>query len=246
MRPGSGARRFAGGAATLLVASTILPAAAGAQEAEACRWLCPPDLAFEPTVSIESVAARHRTATIRDGVPVDTTRADTEAVFEVVLAMGIPTCVPRVELTLEAIWAPFAGTESNPFTGRSADEVGRGEFRDNPVELEGEVNIALLTFEETGGWLDAHLDLVDQFSPAETPDASGVYTHKLNLELDAATAPFRRAGAEGWLADVELEGSLDYMATGIPEAGDRLGDELFLDDESPWSVSFVLVLPLTP
>lgn len=217
-----------------------------AREGPSCRVLCTPDLAFEPTVSIENLAARHRTARLEDGVPVDTATAEQEVVFEIVLAVGVPTEIPRVGLTLEAIWAPFAGTDANPFTGRAAEEVEKDEVRDNAVELEGELNLALLTFEETGGWLDAHFDIVDQFGPAERPDAGSVYTHKLNLELDVATAPLARLGARGWLAGLEVEGSLDYMATGIPRAGDRLGDELFLDDASPWSFSLVLVVPLVP
>lgn len=36
------------------------------------------------------------------------------------------------------------------------------------------------------------------------------------------------------------------MVSGIPGAGDRLGDEPHLDDASPWSFSVVLVLPLAP
>ncbi len=93
--------------------------------------------------------------------------------------------------------------------------------------------------------MDAHFDVVDQFSPAEAPDAAGVYTHKLDLELDVATAPFAHLGVGGWLDGVEMEGSLDYMVSGIPVAGDRLGDELYLDDASPWSSSTVLVVPPT-
>lgn len=241
-------RRFATAALTFApcVPLLLIPEGARAQEPDGCRILCIPELAFEPTLSIENIAARHRTATLEAGVPVDTTRAKTEAVFEMVLALGIPTQLPRVGLTLEAIWAPFAGTGANPFTGRTADEVGEDEIRDNAVELEGEINFDVLTFDESGGWLDAHFDVVDQLSPAETPGATGTYTHKLDLELDVATAPLDRLRVGGWWEGVELEGSLDYMVSGIPDAGDRFGDEVFLDDESPWSFSIVLILPLTP
>lgn len=240
------AGRFAFVVLPLALLALAVPGGAGAQEGDACRILCAPDLAFEPTVSIENIAGKHRTATLEGGVLVDTVRAETEAVFEIILSMGIPTEIPRVGLTLEAIWAPFAGTEANPFTGRTARDVGKDEIRDNAVELEGEINFSLVTFEETGGWLDAHFDVVDQFSPAETPGATGVYTHKLNLELDVATAPLDRIGVGGWLQGVELEGSLDFMVSGIPDGGDRFGDEIHLDDASPWSFSVVLVAPIAP
>jgi len=49
-----------------------------------------------------------------------------------------------------------------------------------------------------------------------------------------------------WLRNVELELSLDYVATGLPKAGDRLGNERYLDRASPWSLSFVTVIPLAP
>lgn len=241
--------RFAGAVAPVAALALGLawpPSPAAAQEDRSCRLLCVPDVAVEPTLSVENLFSRHRTAMLRDGVPADTALAEREVVFEVVVAVGIPTRIPRVGLTLEAIWAPFAGTDANPFTGRTAEEAGKEEIRDNAVELEGEINFALLTFEETGGWIDAHFDVVDQFSPAERPDAGGVYTHKLDLELDVAAAPLASLGRGGWPAGVELEASLDYMVTGIPRAGDRFGDEVFLDDASPWSLSFVLVLPLAP
>src|SRR5215210_5896787 len=60
--------------------------------------------------------------------------------FEIVLALEIPTSVPRLGFTVESIWSPFKGTSSNPFTGRTAEDLGVPEIRDNPVELEFEAN----------------------------------------------------------------------------------------------------------
>lgn len=40
--------------------------------------------------------------------------------------------------------------------------------------------------------------------------------------------------------------SLDCMVTGIPDAGDRFGEEVFLDDASPWSSSIAVVAPVAP
>ena len=48
------------------------------------------------------------------------------------------------------------------------------------------------------------------------------------------------------LRNVEAEISLDYLATGLPKAGDVIDGERFLDRASPWSLSFVVVLPLAP
>ena len=49
-----------------------------------------------------------------------------------------------------------------------------------------------------------------------------------------------------WLRGVELEGSVDYVATGLVKAGDRVDGGRYLDAASPWSFSVVLVLPIAP
>ena len=149
-----------------------------------------------------------------------------ETVFELLFAVGVPTQIPRVGLTFEAGWAAFSD--------------------DNLVGLELELNLHLIESDQTGGWLSSHLDIVDKFSPAERPDATSAYTHKLNFELDTALRPFNSLPEGRWLRNLETEVSIDYVATGIPKAGDDFGDVLYLDDESPWSLSLVMVLPLAP
>jgi hypothetical protein len=44
------------------------------------------------------------------------------------------------------------------------------------VELEAEVNIPLLTPEESGCWVDAHVDVIDKLSPAARPDDARLFT----------------------------------------------------------------------
>lgn len=204
----------------------LCPASAAAQESEDCRILCTPELNLEPTLTVENLFARPRVAVAREGGARDTVRLGRDAVFEAILAVDIPTQFPRVGLTLEAIWPPF--------------EDG------NELELEGELNIVLLTGEETGGWVGAHFDIVDQFSPAERPNADRAYTHKLDFELDVAIAALRWLPERNWLRHLEVEGSLDYLATGLPRRGEEVDGEQFLDDASGWSVSVLMIVPLAP
>ena len=124
--------------------------------------------------------------------------------------------------------------------------MGRDDIRDNAVEIEIELNLVLFDSDQTGGWLSSHFDIVDKFSPGEQPDASSVYTHKLDFEWDTALHLFNWLPEGNWLRNAEVELSIDYLATGLPKAGDLIGDERFLDDASPWSLSLVLVLPLAP
>jgi hypothetical protein len=133
-------------------------------------------------------------------------------VFETIFALDLSTPIPRVGVTLEAITKPFS------------DE--------NDVELESELKLYWLEGDQTGGWLSSHFDIVDKFSGAERPTDKRAYTHKLNLELDTAVALFSRLPETNWLHDVEIEGSLDYVATGLPAEASR------------WSFSLVFVLPV--
>jgi hypothetical protein len=210
------AMRFA-----LLLVLMLIPARALAQTEPRCVVFCAPELKVEPTWTVENLFSPPR---IESSGVVE--RAARELVFELIFAVDIPTTIPRIGTTFEAIFAPFAD--------------------DNDVELEVELNIDLFGTEQTGGWVSSHFDIVDKFSPAETPDATRAYTHKLDFEWDTAFHVFSRFPEGHWLRNVEAEISLDYLATGLPKAGDLIGGERFHDDASPWSLSFVMVIPLAP
>jgi hypothetical protein len=205
----------------LLLGLLLVPAPAVAQSKPRCVVLCAPELKIEPTWTVENLFAPPR---IESGGVVE--RSARELVFELIFAVDIPTTIPRIGTTFEASFAPFAD--------------------DNDVELELELNIDLFGTEQTGGWVSSHFDIVDKFSPAERPDATRAYTHKLDFEWDTAFHVFSRFPEGHWLRNVEAEISLDYLATGLPKAGDLIGGERFLDDASPWSLSFVMVIPLAP
>lgn len=227
----------------LVAVAALSPRSARAQNtARACFILCAPTLKVEPTLTIENLFARHRVQDVATG---EVVQVDRVSQFELIVALDIPTTIPRLGLTFESIWKPFAATSTNPFTGATAEDLGRSEIRDNAVELEFELNLYLLEGEATGGWIGAHFDVVDKFSPAKRPGDGSVYTHKLNFELDVALAPFNFLES-GWLRGFEVETSFDYVATGLPRAGDVLGGERYLDDASPWSLSLVLVFPIAP
>jgi len=133
-------------------------------------------------------------------------------IFETIVALDLMTPIPRVGVTLEAITKPFS------------DE--------NEVELESELKLYWLKGAQTGGWLSSHFDIVDKFSPAKRVTDTRAYTHKLNFELDTAVAVFKQLPENSWWRDVEIEGSRDYVATGLPK------------DASRWSFSLVFVIPV--
>ena len=86
----------------LVLGAGLLPALpAAAQEERACVLLCTPDLKIEPTVTLENLGRRARIEV--DGAVERTPR---ETVFEVIFAVGVPTEIPRIGFTFEAIVAP--------------------------------------------------------------------------------------------------------------------------------------------
>ena len=143
---------------------------AGAQTAR-CRILCAPELKIEPTFTVENLFSRPPSKPSRAGASSTRRRAEREGVFELIFALDVPTTIPRIGLTLEAIFVPFGDADVNPFTGVPAAELGREAIRDNGVEIESELNIGLFDTEQTGGWFSSHFDIVDKFSPAEEPGA---------------------------------------------------------------------------
>jgi hypothetical protein len=228
--------------ASMMLLGASVPLAAQ----DRCRILCAPELKLEPTLTIENLVGPPVVETLEDGVVVEREREERERVFELILALDVPTVVPRLGITFEAIFKPFGATDVNPFTGSSSAQIGRSSIRDNGVEIESELNFQLFDEDQTGGWVSSHVDVVDQFSPAHQPRAGSVYTHKLDFEWDTAFHVFNRLPEGRWLRNVEVEVSLDYLASGLPKAGDTLGDERFVQRASPWSLSFVLVMPLAP
>jgi len=193
-----------------------------AQAPPACRVLCAPEFKVEPTVTFSNVFGSPHIVDEQGTI----TREPRETAFEVILSLGLPTRVSWLEFTVEAIFLPF-DRESTP-------------------ELEFETNVIWLPGRRTRGWLSSHFDIVDKFSAAERPTDRRAYTHKLNLELDTSFSLFNWLPEGRWLRGLELEGSLDYVATGLPKVGDRVGGMRFLDKASPWSFSIVFVVPVAP
>ncbi len=197
-------------------------APAWAQEQAPCRVLCVPEFHVEPTITFTNLFGAPR-VTAEDSI---VTREPRETEFEVILSLGLPTRVRWLEFAVEAIFLPFD--------------------RDSTPELEFETNFVWLSGERTRGWVSSHFDVVDKFSSAERPTDRRAYTHKLNLELDTSVSIFNWLPEGRWLRGVEVEGSLDYVATGLPKAGDIIDGRRFVDKASPWSFSLVFVLPVAP
>jgi hypothetical protein len=209
-------------AAVACLALALGSSPAWAQNQTPCRVLCTPEFSVEPTITFTTLFNSPRVI-LDDGA---STRDQRETDFELILSLGLPTRVSWLDFTVEAIFLPFDA--------------------DSTPELEFETNFVWLPARRTRGWLSSHFDVVDKFSPAERPSDRRAYTHKLNFELDTSVSIFNWLPEGRWLRGVELEGSLDYVATGLVKASDYVSGSRYLEDASPWSFSIVFVLPIAP
>lgn len=214
---------------------------------DSCVFLCAPEITIEPSITFGPIFRTPTIESLDGGEVVGRSQPETDSVFELVLAIGIPTQIPRVGFTVETVFIPSGNATVNPFTGTTADQLARPSLRGNEIEVELELNLGLVEPEQTGGWVESHFDVVDKISKAERPTDTSSYTHKLNFEWDTAVLAFNWLPDGNWLRNVKIEGSLDCVVTGLPRAGDVLdGKERFLDDDSPWSFSLAFVFPLAP
>ncbi len=96
-------RACAAASATAVLLLAAAPAAAQGDGEGRCRVLCAPDFKVEPTVTFENLGNRARVEAVgADGAGVGPpARQARESVFELILALGIPTELPRVGFTLE-------------------------------------------------------------------------------------------------------------------------------------------------
>ena len=121
-----------------------------AQEPPArCFFLCQPTLKIEPTFTWENWAKAPRLAETDSQGNTTIFKTKTESVFETVFAVDVPTSLPRLGFTLEAIVKPFV--------------------KGNSPDLETEFNIQWLRSEDTGGWVGSHFDIVDKYSRGSLP-----------------------------------------------------------------------------
>src|SRR5262245_44965916 len=124
--------------AILFSCVTSLPLTAQNQ-VDKCFVLCQPEIKIEPTFTWENLIRRPKIAkTDGDGNTV-TEVAERERVFETVIAVEVPTTIPRVSFVLETIFKPFV--------------------KGNSPELETELNFHWLRSENTKGWVGSHFDI---------------------------------------------------------------------------------------
>jgi hypothetical protein len=228
------------------VATLVLASAAGAdaqQRTTRCSWLCTPSITLMPamlrthlfggpTVEAMSSGAGHRLASTSS--------------LEVILAVASQTRIPRISAFGSLQWLPNATEARNPFTLYNASELGSAVRANAPTATFG-LSASLLPAASTHGWFDAALNVGDLYSQAARPDDKSAYTHKLDLDLLTHVNVFDALPKATYAHRIALFGILDYVATGLPRAGDEVPvGRVFVTRARPAALIVGLALPLSP
>jgi hypothetical protein len=229
--------------ALVIAALGAVPARGTAQQQHRCTVLCMPTIALlpsmirthlfgGPTVETMSTGARHR-------LPPSTN-------MEMIIVASANTAVPRLSAFTTVQWLPNASEARNPFTLYTANDLGE-PVHANAATVTLGLSGSVFTAPQTHGVLDLNLNAGDLFSQAARPGDDRAYTYKLDLDLVTHWHAFARTGANAFLHRVTVVGIFDYVATGLPRAGDEVPKgRLFMSDARPAALIVGLSLPITP
>jgi len=229
----------------MLALSLTIPSGVQAHTPPKCEFVCAPSLSVSPGVIVSHLLGQPEVQSLAGGT---VEKLPFKTNCEVILDLGVPTAVERLSLLTTIQWLPTAGVPANPFTEYSASQLGTSDVRANIPSITLGARFTALQPRQTGGWLSRTPYVGDLFSRARRADSKSDYTHKLDPEIIAAVAPFSRLSSEGYLHNLKLYATLDWVATGLPHAGDEIpsGERVFLTGANATSLIVGVSAPLAP
>jgi hypothetical protein len=167
--------------------------------------------------------------------------------LELIGAFVAKTGIPWANLFASIQWLPNAKESANPYTLYTASDVGE-QLRANAPSVNMGANFVLMKPPLTKGWFKLDGNVSDLFSKAAEPDDKSSYSHKLDLDLIGTLNVFNELPKAEYLHRVGVYGILDFVATGLPKAGDEVpkGERVFIDDARSVSLIVGLSLPFAP
>jgi hypothetical protein len=197
------------------VAVPLTPAGAGAQGS--CTSICSPQLLFRPGLIRSHVFGG---PTVTDLATGKVHKLPSRTNLQLQLLVTAATLVPRTHVNLAVQWLPNARATTNPFTEYSSADEG-STIHANTPSVAMNVSVDALTPKETGGWGGVSGYVGDLFSTAARPGDNSDFTHKLDLGVAGSVNVFNWLPQSNWLhGAVSAYAILDYVATGLPKAGD--------------------------
>lgn len=221
---------------------TAIPVAA--QQPKKCQVICAPALTLMPGMIRTHALHAPR---VRELPSNQIVTLAGKSSFEMIGAFVAPTHFSWASLFASVQWLPNAKESANPYTLYTASDVGE-QLRANAPSVTMGASFALVTAQITQGWFTLNGNVGDLFSQAAEPDDKSSYSHKLDLDLVGTMNVFNRLPKAEYLHHVGVYGILDFVASGLPKAGDEVpkGERVFVDDARSVSLIIGLSLPFAP
>lgn len=235
-------RRYSGPLLLIPAMAAILVGTRPAAAQGTCAIICNPTLAIEPSSITNHLFSQPTTRTLATGAM---QQLPSTTNLEIIFAVGASTPWKRVSLYGSAQWIPNASEQRNPFTLYGASQLGT-QVRANAPTLGGGISISAISPKSTGGWLGIDAHVGDLYSSAARPNDTGAYTHKLDLGLIGNWSLFNSLPSKTYIHGVVFSALLDYVATGLPKAGDEVpkGERVFVTGVHSASLIAGLVFPI--
>lgn len=223
---------------------TLTTTPVAAQQPKKCQVICAPALTLMPGMIRTHALHAPR---VRELPSNQVVTLAGKSSFEMIGAFVAPTHFSWASLFASVQWLPNAKESANPYTLYTASDVGE-QLRANAPSVTMGASFALVNAKITQGWFTLNGNVGDLFSQAAEPDDKSSYSHKLDLDLVGTMNVFNRLPKAEYLHHVGVYGILDFVATGLPKAGDEVpkGERVFVDDARSVSLIIGLSLPFAP
>lgn len=222
----------------------VIAAPLAAQQQKPCQVICAPTLTLMPGMIRTHAFHAPRVRQLPSNQVVALAGKSS---FEMIGAFVAPTHFSWASLFASVQWLPNAKESANPYTLYTASDIGE-QLRANAPSVTMGASFALMNAKLTKGWFTLNGNVGDLFSQAAEPDDKSSYSHKLDLDLVATLNVFNRLPKAEYLHHVGVYGIFDFVATGLPKAGDEVpkGERVFVDDARSVSLIIGLSLPFAP
>lgn len=232
------------GAAPLVVALVVAPASA--QDHDPCSSICTPTLAFNVAANKSHVFG---SPTVRNDTTGRISELPSNTALQLQFFASAKTRIERLNVFAALTWLPSAKTRANPFTEYTASQVGE-DIKANHVSLSVGALGDLIPKKMAHGYAALQAYVADLLSPAARPADASAYTHKLDLGGVGLLYPFAGMDSATVLhkSGLYLYANLDYVATGLPKAGDNVpkGVRTFMTGAKPAVLVLGAGIPIMP
>lgn len=240
-------RAAARGAAALVTLVGLAGTRAGAQAPKPCTLICAPTIAFNFTGNKSHIFG---SPSVRNDTTGAVTKLPSTTNVELQVFASAKTQWNRLLVFANTSWLPNAKTSANPFTQYTASDVGESHVRANHLSLTLGFLGDVVPAKQAKGFFELQAYAGDLISPAARPDDESAYTNKLDVGGVGLVYPF--AGMDTTSAahrtGLYVFGNLDYVATGLPKAGDDVpkGVRTFVTSAKPALLIFGIGMPIAP